>query len=829
MSGIFLLIKRKMVKNKKHLLLTIIALVLGISLLISIQSAVQNTKDKFNDVMNKQTSSADIVLKSVSNGLMEEDVSFLNDIENIRSYLPRFEIRGLAFVNDENIYINVIGMLPEEEYTTGSFQLDEGLMPKEGEILLPVSVRDKYNLKIGDQFEIDLQDKHQNYLISGFVKTSGIASSQNGNVCIMQLKTVEDYFDTDKVTSINIILNNTTKRDATLSNIESKLTKSTVAFFPERKNDYVIETMKGFFLGLKIFSLITFLAGGFIIFNTISKFIADEKAEIAVLKVMGFTRKKIYLYILMQTAILSIISLIIGVIAGILLTGIITNVVMQSAAGISYFSMKTIGIKTLIKDIIFVFCINIVSSLIPASNGARISIIEGLFTVNKKEKQHDRFFLAVIIISVIALVLSIIFGRKKEFFIFELIIFSIVFSYSMLYIIVKPFTSFINKIFNSGKRIYAKSMVKTNLLSNKFRTANTAFSSGICIALAVTILGVSSGFKVTLSNWMDSMYPGDVVAYSRLGLDDDMISGLCENENISEVVESYSISVFDNEESIELQIDSLSDKQLSSNLFSKHLKYNESIEKSFDNSDEIIMSKKIASKLKIDVGDTYTLRTELGETKFNVVGLADSFLGEENKCFISINNFKKFYSQKKLVIANIFLKESCDVKQVMTELSEEFRDVEFTSMNEEIESQKQLLSNNLFTAFYALVFVSMLISGICLMNSMNMFIADMTYQISILKCLGMTKKKMKRLIYTQGEILGSLSIFLGVFLGIALQYIATRATEYITGWKIDFRLNVLGILLVILIGFIVSLCASIIPATLCYKVNAIEELRKGEN
>lgn len=829
MNGIFLLVKRKMLKNKKSILLTIISLSLGIALLISIQSAVQNTKDKFRDVMNKQNSSADIILKSVSGGQMEEDISFLNNMENVKTYFPRYETRGLGFIEGKEIYINAIGMLPNEENATGSFELDEGNLPKEGEILLPVNLRDRYNLKIGDKFEVNLKDKHENYIISGFAKNFGIASSQNGKVCIMQLKTVEEYFNTDKVTSINIILKDASKRETTLTNIEKHLSKSTVAFFPERKNEYVLDSMKGLFLGLKIFSLVAFLAGGFIIFNTLNKIVTDEKTEIAVLKVMGFTRKKIYVYILMQTAILSLISLIVGIITGMLLTGIITNVVMQSAIGVSCFSMKTIGVSTLIKDIVFIVCISIICSLIPASNGAKINIIEGLFTANKSQKKYDKFFTTVIIVSVITFILLTIYCKNKEYFVFLLIIFSIIFSYSMLYIIIKPFTSFINKILNSRRRKYAESMVKTNLLSNKFRTTNTAFASGICIALAITILGVSSGFKVTLSNWLDSMNQGDIVAYSRLGLDSNMIDDLRQNENVAEIIEKYSISVFDNKEGIELEINNISNKQLTSDLFLKHLKFSEKFEKSFESSDEIIISKKIASKLNIDVGDTYTVNTELGEINFKIVALADSFLGEENTCYISTNNFKKYFSHKNLTMVNIFLKENRDVKQVITELSKEYKDIEFTSMSEEIAFQKNNMSENLFTAFYALVSVAMVISGICLMNSLNMFITDMTYQISVLKSLGMTKKKMKSLIYMQGEILGGLSIFSGIFLGLMLQYTAIRATEYVTGWKIDFHLDIIGIVIVAIIGVIISLCASIIPANSSYKVNAIEELRKGDS
>lgn len=46
---------------------------------------------------------------------------------------------------------------------------------------------------------------------------------------------------------------------------------------------------------------------------------------------------------------------------------------------------------------------------------------------------------------------------------------------------------------------------------------------------------------------------------------------------------------------------------------------------------------------------------------------------------------------------------------------------------------------------------------------------------------------------------------------------------------IYFHLDIIGIVIVAIIGGIISLCASIIPANSSYKVNAIEELRKGDS
>lgn len=824
-----LLVRRNIFKNKKRLVPTVLALSFGVALLVSIQSAIHNTKNKFSDVMNSEISNADLVIQSISYGLIEDDLNFLDKIDNVKSPFTRIELKGIAWIGESSCYINLVGGKLDKERETNSFTLKAGALPEEGQILIPNKLQEEYGLDIKDQIEIELENGKAKYQISGVIEMKGIASKQNGIICLLPLDTTRKVLNTDKESLVNVILRDSRERDQTVKAIEKHIGDSTTVYYPERKNQYYMDTLEGFFLGLNIFSLVVISAAGFIIYNTISKFVSEKKSDIAILKVLGSTKKKLIIYILAQTVILYLVSLIVGVTLGIFLSGAVTSLVMQSAVGTSYVSMNIVSIGMLIKDALFVLLVTLIASIAPAIKGSVISIIDGLSTLQKNEKDHNLLFYVLISVSLMCSVLVVKFGKHSSLYAYSLILFAILISYSSLYLLLVPVTRFISKFLISSKKLYAKSMVRTNLLGCKFRTTNTIFSCGICLALTITILGLSSGFETTLSDWMNSMNQGDIVAYARTGFKEENITNMKQDKNIVQVVENYSNIMFDNGNKVEIEVVSLDNTRLTSKYFKKYITYDKNIEGSFENSNQIIVSKKLADQLCIGIGNTYTLETELGQTEFVVVGLTDSFLSDENKCYMSIENFKKFYSNKKLTMVNLYVKKDLVSKDIINVLSNKYRGVDFTLMSDEIQASKDNITNNLFTTFYALVFVALLVSGLCLMNSMNMFVMDRVYQLSVLKSIGMSKKHLKRLIFLQGEILGGLCIVLGIGLGIVLQYIAIEATEIITGWKVAFHINIYSIVAVFVLGYIITICASVLPAISSYKISVIEVLRRGEN
>ena len=828
MKGIIRLIKGKMLTNKKQYFLTIIALSLGIALLVSLQSGIDNTKNRFKDMMTKSVADADIVIADSSGGFIKDDIEFLENIDNVEKCLPRILLRSIAECKDEHYNINVVGMLIEEEEKTGTINISNGKIPNDSEILIPDNMAKQFDLSIGDSFDILFEGGTKKFTISGIIKSDSAVSYQNGIVCVIPLETAREISGKSTATIVNIILNDPVERDEVLDIINQKIDGSTIAYFPEQKNEYFIESFKGFFLGLNIFSLVAIVAAAFIIYNTISKFVIDNKGDIALLKVMGASQRSIFAFVNLQTLFITIISLIIGIVLGILMTSIITNVVMISAAGVSYSSWKLLEIDKLIKDIFLVVFITFFATIFPSIYAVRVTINEGLTSASaKSESVHKKLFNILLAISTIYLLILINIDNKSSIKAYQLILTIIIIAYSLLYVVLEPITEFLLKIIGLFKNAYLHSLTRQNIIGRKKRNVSTIFANSICIGLAVIIIGISSGFKVTLSDWLDSMNPGDIMVYSRIGISDEEYEKISQYSFIDKISKNYSVNCYNNEKGFEYIVQNLDREKLESESFRKHI--SEDVSSDFLSSDCIIVSKNMAKKVGAETGDKITFDTSVGKKEMKIVGIADSFVTDEMNCYMSTNNFEKYYSELKPKFASIELNDDIDSQKAIDTLSEEFPNIEFTLMADEIAAQKRSISDNMFTAFYVLVFVALIINFLCITNSMNMFIIEKEYQLSILKSLGISKKQLNKIVYTQGIIMGSISIIFGIILGIAFQFVAIQITETITGWKIDLIFSPIKLFFIAILGIVISMLSCISPAKKGYKLSTIDKLRRGQS
>ena len=323
------------------------------------------------------------------------------------------------------------------------------------------------------------------------------------------------------------------------------------------------------------------------------------------------------------------------------------------------------------------------------------------------------------------------------------------------------------------------------------------------------------------------MNPGDIMVYSRIGISDEDYEKISQYSCIDKITKNYSVNCYNDEKGFEYTVQNLDREKLESEGFKKHI--SENISSDFLSSDCIIISKNLAKKVGAETGDKITFDTAVGKKEMKIVGIADSFVTDQMNCYMSTRNFEKYYSEQKLKIASIELKDDIDSQKIIDSLSEEFPNIEFTLMSDEIAAQKRSISDNMFTAFYVLVFVALIINFLCITNSMNMFIREKEYQLSILKSLGISKKQLKKIVYTQGLIMGGVSIICGIILGIALQFVAIQITETITGWKIDLIFSPIKLFFIVILGIVISMLSCISPAKASYKLSTIDELRRGNS
>lgn len=127
------------------------------------------------------------------------------------------------------------------------------------------------------------------------------------------------------------------------------------------------------------------------------------------------------------------------------------------------------------------------------------------------------------------------------------------------------------------------------------------------------------------------------------------------------------------------------------------------------------------------------------------------------------------------------------------------------------------------------LFVLILISGVLMISgSINNNISQRTSFFGMMRCIGMSKRQVKKFVILEALNWCKVAIPLGVFIGVILTWILCTGLRYIVAEEFSnipiFRVSIMGIVAGILVGLITVLIAAQKPAKEASKISPISAL-----
>ncbi|WP_207721007.1 ABC transporter permease [Clostridium gasigenes] len=241
-------------------------------------------------------------------------------------------------------------------------------------------------------------------------------------------------------------------------------------------------------------------------------------------------------------------------------------------------------------------------------------------------------------------------------------------------------------------------------------------------------------------------------------------------------------------------------------------------------SNEVVLSKKLANELSVQVGDRITFRTNSSTKKqenIHVVGLTNLSFPQ------GIFTNEKFYveNKKESDFATFLLTGELpdDVYEKITENSKILKDYQ---KNDQYLESKDILKS-IITIIYLLVMIAMLL-GICILVNYNLLIFSNRYrEFATLKVIGLLDKDITFLSFISNAILTIIGCILGIPFGtLLLQFYVNVASPSNQEYLCHF--NVLDITVVIGAAILISFVINIILNIKINKINMVESLKSIE-
>ncbi len=188
---------------------------------------------------------------------------------------------------------------------------------------------------------------------------------------------------------------------------------------------------------------------------------------------------------------------------------------------------------------------------------------------------------------------------------------------------------------------------------------------------------------------------------------------------------------------------------------------------------KVTLGSDLARKLKADVGETVTLRGE----KFVVVGIADKTLtAPDNTAMVTMADAQRLFAQDlPAAIASqvnindmctgiaVYPKSDVDPETLAARINAEISGVKASGPNafkEQVGNQMKLFN----MIIYSVAFISLLIGGMSVVNTMSMSVSERTREIGIRKAIGAGHGKIMRQFIAESALIG----FVGGLTGLAI-------------------------------------------------------------
>jgi putative ABC transport system permease protein len=579
-------------------------------------------------------------------------------------------------------------------------------------------------------------------------------------------------------------------------------------------------------IGLTMFALIALAVGAFIIYNTFSIVVAQRAREMALLRALGGSRRQVLGQVFGESVVVGLLASAAGVVVGIIL-----SIALRWLLGFLGFALPSSGIvvppSTVVTGIIVGTLVTVLSAVVPARRAARIPPIAALrdTAIERPPRRVLRFAIGGLAMAAGVAGLFIgLFGDTDAAA--GLVGGGMVLIFLGAFVLGPLFAGPVSRIIAAPlprMRGMAGRLARENAARNPKRTAITATSLLIGVALVglITIFGASA--KATIAHAVDSQFRSDYIVSGGGGFGPPQplspaiareVSALPEVEVASGVrfgeagIEGSNAFLNAIDPSAATQLLDLGD-----------------VAGSFSDvtADGIAVSDRKTEGHEWKIGDV--LPVEFVRT--GVQPLTIQYIYDENTFgdyFVSLDNWDKNFDQR--VDYFVFAKLKAGVspeqgREAIERVLEPFPTAKLQDNAQYKADQVQAL-NQFITIFYALLLMALVIALIGIANTLALSIHERIRELGLLRAVGMSKAQVRSTVRWESVIIALLGTVNGLAIGFLFGWALVRALRD-SGFT-EFAIAPVQLLLLVFVLAVASVVAALYPARRAANIDVLRAI-----
>jgi putative ABC transport system permease protein len=688
------------------------------------------------------------------------------------------------------------------------------------DVVMDRATATKYHFKIGERVRVVSGQPPKTYTISGLV-TFGADNNLAGATLAgfspptaQALFKTRGYYDTINVLAApgtdNVRLQQAIAR--VLPPGVQVVSGQTVA---NELSSAVSDALSFLSTALLVFAAISLFVGGFTIFNTFSITVGQRTRELALLRVVGASRRQVFRSVLTEAALLGIGASIIGLGLGVLAA--LGLKALLSAFGITLPSAPLVfEARTVVVALGVGVGVTVISAIAPARRAVRIPPVAAL--VDQREGDDDslvRRATAGSIVAVAGVALLVAGLAAPAILIVGLGAVAVFIGAGMLApIVARPLAGALGRPLAALLGTPGR-LGRENSMRSPRRTAQTAAALMVGLALVSTIAVLGASLSSSATSNIDSALNADyIITGPGSGFSTSVAPAVSRVAGVKTVT-----TVYRGQFELRGSLSSLAAVTPSNLAQTVHLDITAGRGPAALAAGELLIDTTTASSKHLSVGSVVPVTfAQTGSSRIRIGGIfkANSLIGN----YVAGSGFFLSHFPDPLPIAVLISTQpgALDVRSAVTTYLNAYPNVGVKTRAQFEQSQQNAVHTEL-GLIYVLLALAIAVALIGIVNTLMLSVFERTHELGLLRAVGMKRRQIKAMIRSEAVIIALFGAVIGLIIGTAMgvAFAASLKNQGITQISIPFSSLVGFLILAALLG----LAAASWPARRAAKLNVL--------
>lgn len=838
---------RNLVARKVRLVMSTLAIVLGIGFLAGVLTFSHGLGSTFDNIIEGSTSDAlvrtegEVSFQASGAGttkLVEPQVvDRLGELPEVAAADGSVDGVGAYLLGEDGKLVGGTGAptLVFNYYDSVNVAGDPILILESGEwpdapgqINLDASSAERGGYEIGDEVTLLLPvgDLRQRFELVGTSNFNG-GGTAGATLALLETSQAQDVFlgGEDAFTTVALTaaegVSQTELADAAKTVLPDGFTAVTGQEVIDESDEQIGQFLDVIGYFLVAFAVIAIVVGAFIIFNTFSILVSQRVRESALLRALGASRRQVTRSVLIEAFLMSLLGSTLGLLLGLGLSRGLAAVFRAQGLDIAG-DVLVLTPTTIVAAYVVGISVTMVAAFVPARRAAKVPPVAALrddLTVQEKALGRRRIVLGTVALLVGAALMAAglvgapgadpaWIGAGAVIWVITVAVMAPVLGRPVLLACRTVF----GKVFGTAGKLAGE-----NALRNPRRTGATASALMIGLAVVSAVGVLASSLSATNDELVDQEFRSDFLVQSPSfqGFPTKIGDEMAEVEGVGTISRMQgSVALVKQDQSFVMGVDEE---------FAEIYELDMRRGTQQMSGEQTILSESTAGELDADVGTTLPVAFPGGQTvDLEVVGVFED-TPITGGVTMPIGVLEDAGLRRNDSTLSINVAEGADVDEVQAALDEVVADIPVVTVQDK-EGFSELIKqqvNQLLFLIYGLLALAVIIAVIGIVNTLGLSVIERTREVGLLRAVGLSRRRLRRMITLESiaiAVLGAvLGLAVGLLIGVALRQ---SLSEDLT--VLSLPLGSLVVFLVIAVVF--GVLAAIVPAVRASRMKVLDAI-----